>query len=502
MQARFIPHGHKRQWETEAFRSGTDDHRIHGDYRTSFPIGIMTGCSLHHSRFRRGVYLDDGRADEKSAGIIGAMESDSEFIMDSLSRDILEYLESTHAAKSTAQIASSVRARRPEVARALLALQRQGRVRSHHGLWKARDYRPQYQQPADQGTRSTDRGTLSEARGDRHTEESGRDVCVPTIDQASRWVGFRRLCAYYADCVRLAERPRLVAYAHKQKETHLELQGHIDWRALASSTPAPLRITDHDADTLRRIAAGNSVGIFYLGAPVEVYISGTDPGHGDGFHAITPVFVQRVVLQRSSDAAMLIPIGKIEINHGWLESRVRGMQKRRVFLDAIGLAPTSTNPDDEESAWLIDSFEDATRRLSELIKQDRREYLDLNDRPSHPSLSQVDDSGVYNRAVLFAEPRLQFAQRLHGELQKLAYEVSDENFDQSALAALFPHGSPTLHHQDAQDRHEDIAPFNSIAEYQILSDEQMVSPDQRRTRTAAGGESSRQKNDPAHIPTG
>src|SRR5439155_9431766 len=50
--------------------------------------------------------------------------------------------------------------------------------------------------------------------------------------------------------------------------------------------------------------------------------------------------------------------------------------------------------------------------------------------------------GLYNTAVLTLGPRLRYTRSLLRDLREISEKFSDEDLDQTALAALFPHDEP------------------------------------------------------------
>src|SRR5690606_19421868 len=74
--------------------------------------------------------------------------------------------------------------------------------------------------PSDRDSRIGQRSTLGEQQG----AKSGR----PMIEiGASRWADFRRLCLYYAECVRLDQRSSIHAKADEENEGIVCLDGRL-----------------------------------------------------------------------------------------------------------------------------------------------------------------------------------------------------------------------------------------------------------------------------------
>jgi very-short-patch-repair endonuclease/RecA/RadA recombinase len=368
---------------------------------------------------------------------------------------VLRLLQSTHRSYSVSQIANRCRLSRAETIRRLRGLQERGLTRESNRRWRA--------------TRFSHAPSKEESgEGPGSSEYSPRDDHA--INPKSRWLGFRRLCAYYADCVRLEERPKLVAYARDGNPDFMEINSHIDWRALAAESSIPLATRPDEVDLLHRFVKRNPLGTVYLGGPIELYLGSSSDG--SSYTSLTPIFVQRHAISRRDDGTVqLRPQGPIEINHGWMSGRIRDRKRRAELIDAIGLAPEAGDTEDEDAAWLISSFTDAVRRLhSALPGESFVEYPDPENRPKSPPLSEATRSGIYNRAVIFAHPKMQYAQKLHDELLQLATKVSDEELDQTALAGLFPHGEPAGRSTEIPAETYD----GFVTEYALLSDQQLA----------------------------
>jgi very-short-patch-repair endonuclease len=287
----------------------------------------------------------------------------------------------------------------------------------------------------------------------------------------SRWDEFRRLCRYYAEFVRLEERSSVRVYANKENREFVQLTGAIDWLSLEAGHT----ITTHlpiDAPSFASLGTtGNRLPYWFLGLPVDIY-RGTDRETGETWTSLEPILIIAVEPKVvDAQRVELTPLGPMEVNPGWLQRRFQRKDQRVEFLATIGLldeAQHGADDDGEDEVCLrLSSFRIAVQALLSYHRDWWREYGSVDQLVRTPPLGDLKEKGLYNRAVLVSQPRLKYGHRLHAELSSLAdpTEVSDQDLDGTALAALFPHTAPPQ--PSAADFAAPLA-----AEYQLLNDEQ------------------------------
>lgn len=346
--------------------------------------------------------------------------------MDSNQQAILQFLRSQRKPCAPSRIAAALRLTRPVVSASLLVLQSQGYVQLTHGLWAARGM---IQSPPPPSNSIGGPGV-----------GIGRNQVVSgaAVDSNSRWSDFRRLCLYYAECLRLDERPYISAYADKRGVAWGEVGGSIDWRALSSGHEISLAMDEELRKVIKSNEQARQSPQMVLGVAIDVLPS-------DDYKLISPILLIRVQAELDGDVIRLIPMGQPEVNQKWLELRFSKLNTRRDFIEGLGVLPVaeslSTEGDEElEGAepMLLPSLDESAQQLFEKTKSWWKEYPDLDHRPKAPSLEEVSERGIYNRAVLMPIPGLKYAKKLCGELQELAYRVSDADLDQTALVHIFP----------------------------------------------------------------
>ncbi|MBE7508247.1 MAG: AAA family ATPase [Planctomycetia bacterium] len=391
----------------------------------------------------------------------------------------MQYLRSTNASRTAAQIASATRIPGQEVSRTLLKLQERKLVAKTQSGWRANG-------PVDSSSWTTgpNADVLTDpqhnpvgARGGGGRANSHATGHLQ-IDPASRWADFRRLCLYYAECVRLEERACISEFSDKEGKQFITLPGPIDWRAVSSGQRVRLVPDSAFEDFIRQSRGRRGCMTLYLGAPIDVFV-GESKSDGSTYRIVSPVLVTPAIATISGGNLEIQPTNLIEINHGWLERRLPNAQKRREFLDEIGLSPNLSEDDEQDDLWTVSGFEETVRLLFSSHRDWWREFADLRNLTQKPPLSEVTESGLRNRAVLMAQPSLKFTKRLHDELHRLAFKVADEDLDRSALTALFPHKSAS---EDMHRADEVANGRDQLAEYCLLNDAQRSACQQALTQ--------------------
>jgi len=293
---------------------------------------------------------------------------------------------------------------------------------------------------------------------------------VPTD---SRWADFRRLCLYYAECVRLEDRAKVSDYAERENQRFLTITQRLDWHAISGGAPVVLPVPPEWGRFIRHIRSQRrSVPRLFLGAPVDFLVL-SDRDSDDPVRIISPIFVQQVEFSVEGDCLYLNPVSPVEVNHGWLERRFRKPEDRGAFMEVCGLE--QPEPDDEEGSLskAMPGFHELCTSLFNGYREWWKEFADLGHLDHAPGFLELDERGVYNRAVLIAQPTLKYAGRLYQELLWLAQSASDEDLDKSALRLLFPHGAPAETgpgEQPDQPAKEDSATaLCDVGEYEALN---------------------------------
>lgn len=267
-------------------------------------------------------------------------------------------------------------------------------------------------------------------------------VYVPLVSPplpAGRWALFRRLCRYYMDCLSQDESPRLRAYLDNENDTWIAVRD-VPWARLAAGGGLVVTLAREQAPFQRNRVRRGEDECVYLGYPAALI----KPQGASGF--IIPLFAQPMQADWSAGMLHLTPDGPIAVNSAWLEYRLRQRAEREAFLRAMGFL-NDVYEDEDESERTLPGPKDFAR-----LAQNAAHYLyDPNRFAEHIeplALSRMTDwgraePGLYNMAVLTLGPRLRYTRGLFRDLRDIAEKWSDEDLDETALAQLFPHESPT-----------------------------------------------------------
>lgn len=355
----------------------------------------------------------------------------------------------------------------------LLKLQRSGMTL--RAIWREFDPAERPLMPALEAVLKELRrnGELEQVAGGRWriavaTQETGRSIQMPEISKQhrrsqqtsatsladrlarandSRWSDFRRLCLYYAECIRLEGQVEVQAYSEDEGKKFTQLE-RVNWQRLEAGKSVAIKVGTQEASLVRWLSRqGDNAGLF-LGAPVHVH-AGKKRDTGERFRRLSPVFVIPVEYVIDGDALHLTPTAGWDVNHGWLQKRFKQADDRRSFLELCGLQIGASEEDADElndaGAYDPRSITDLCESLKLFYKDWWQEPLLLHQLDLEPGFDKIRNTGFYNRAVLIGEKKLKYTFRLHGELLQLANpsKVDDRDLDQSALAHLFPHQRPT-----------------------------------------------------------
>lgn len=256
------------------------------------------------------------------------------------------------------------------------------------------------------------------------TQNQPNTMSINIDRRHSRWSVFRRLCDYYAECIRLDQRSSITANATDEFESIVCLDG-----ALPNSSQIQVRTRESWHKWVRKLAEDDYL---FVGYPLQRF-RWRDVQKAQDIDFISPVFVQPFRVKIDGTQLNLEAIGSIRINEGWLERRLKNIDERRAFLELCG---TDSISDDgiNESTWT-----ECARLLNHFYPDWCAEQLDSNRTCSTPSLEAIIKDGIYNRASLIIPKKWRYTGSLYRELLTLANETSDELLDETSLAQLFPH---------------------------------------------------------------
>jgi very-short-patch-repair endonuclease len=261
----------------------------------------------------------------------------------------------------------------------------------------------------------------------------------PPAPPVGRWGLFRRLCRYYMDCLLQEEAPQLRSYLNNQDDTWI-VAPNVPWGRLSSNGGFGISLDREQAAFQRNRVRRGEEECVYLCYPLSLIKT------RDDLRFIVPLFAQPMQADWRAGVLHLEPDGPIAVNGAWLEYAFKQRGEREAFLRAMGFL-NNTDGDEDENA---DSGPIGPKDFAQLA-QEAALYVHVADRfAEHIRPMQLGpapnwnnaEPGLYNTAVLTLGPRLRYTRSLLRDLRDISEKLSDEELDQTALAALFPHDIP------------------------------------------------------------
>lgn len=373
------------------------------------------------------------------------------------------------------ELARSLKARPTEVNQCLLGLQNNGKVIYRGGKWLAANSRADLvsnvtpvgrtsssSRPleAEQHTISPTGGSERVVRREQSSSKAASAESRSVNRTGSRWSTFRRLCDYYAECVRLDQRSSITATAADEFETIVCMDG-----SLPNSSQLQIRTRESWHKWVRKVTEDDYV---FVGYPLQRY-RWRNTQAAEDVDFVSPVFVLPCRAQLQGTNLELESVGPVRINEGWLERRLKNVDERRAFLELCGVDSAS---DDGINST---SWSECARLLNHFYPDWQVETLDPSRVSSSPSLASLKKDGIYNRAGLIIPKKWKFTGGLYRELLKLANETSDDQLDRSALKHFFPHQAASSKQRIVETKESSHCPPEVIgAQVLTLNHEQMV----------------------------
>ncbi len=388
---------------------------------------------------------------------------------------ILRILRDASTPRRLSEIALSLpRVPKHKIAEELRSLQQQGAARRLSRGWVAVD------RPGPSA--GIELRPASLPRRESGALQTGSEAPPIAETFSSRWSDFRRLCNYYAECVRLEERPSVRSRAEFEGREFISIRSRVSWSALEAGESLLFTVSPDYKRFAAEGRTGKGFPRLFLGGPAHVYV-GKDKESGETYRLVSPALVVQVRVRQEGDQLRIEPVSSAEINQGWLQANVRGTDKQRELLARLGFRDDSDpgasvlEADHEEESLPPVRFEDAFAALWECYRDMWVEYASLDRVDTNPALSELKKTGLYNRIILCRQPDLKYGAGLHRELLAIAKEASDKDLDRSALSLLFPHEPPPEAKAPATpsgDQGADESPACRVAEFAPLNAEQRL----------------------------
>jgi very-short-patch-repair endonuclease len=228
------------------------------------------------------------------------------------------------------------------------------------------------------------------------------------------WARFRRLCAYYADCVTQSEKTQEYLFEQDLNNKYLMPPLPIDW--LSNHDPMRLTFSNLNLPAVNRIKSRrDDAEDLYIGYPLSAFHDSRNK------MVFSPILLFPVdVTFDTSSLEVLIRRDEIDINRTWLEYNVARDDQKDVL--------TSICFSEGEKTGLLD-VEVAVRYLANRFNAGLApNHLDYNvaHRPR----------GIVNSAALFVGNPLKYSKTLKKELREISNQPPHV-LDQTALAYVF-----------------------------------------------------------------
>lgn len=256
---------------------------------------------------------------------------------------------------------------------------------------------------------------------------------------SGRWGTFRRLVAYYRQCIRQEEGADASAFQNELGRSFLYLRRIGWWHPRPGVRwQANIPLGPHLSALLNALPGKGEDQALVIGYPVQAYFK--EKVGEPNVAVIRPIFyftVETAIALNGLVVSCEDP--RPEINLGWLEFAFsRNVDRQRSFLSACGFL-NRERPIDEppglERSERIPGLDSLVAALSAFMPDKVREPLHMESVPDDP-LREPFATGIYNRAVIMLAKRTKYTATLLKELAAIE-RVPDEKLDRTALRYIF-----------------------------------------------------------------
>lgn len=252
------------------------------------------------------------------------------------------------------------------------------------------------------------------------------------------WSKFRKLIAYYKECIRNEQGADASAFLNDYGKRFLHFSEVGEWY------PKPglpwlytIPIGPHLTKFVDELGKIGKSAVVVLGYPLQgVYI---DKENEPETALVRPIF-QYILKTNFSKGGLTVSSenNRPEICLDWLKYSFQSHEQQRNFLSACGLI-TGTNDIDEvedyESGHGMPDLGTLTTNLSVFLSNKIKEPLLVDDLSSDP-LKKPFETGIYNKAVIMIGSRTKYTKNLLNELT-IIENAEDEILDSTALKYIF-----------------------------------------------------------------
>lgn len=365
-----------------------------------------------------------------------------------LYRVVYKYLESARHPLTSRQLTRRIRSEHkcPEykIARELRNLFKCGKVVQRNGKWLVKT-----EEKTNDGQLylKESKPVISRPNVSPETAEliwgfdptEGDEQSKETEKTPRNWSYFRKLLAYYRECVRNEGGSKAMAYCNQLGKTFLFLHKTSNWMP-KSGTPwrTFIPLGPHLSEFVNSLPREGDDTSLVLGYPVSAFYK--EEKLGPPVSGLMPVFFYSVECSLKDQGLVLHISEPIpEVNLQWLEYAFsRKNESQNNFLSACGfirsgMAEIKHHTFDKHE--IFPSLGSLTSTLNTFLPRKIVEPLNPFLVPSEP-IKEPFQNGIYNRAVVMLAKKTMYSARLLKELTAIA-SASDKELDRTALRHVF-----------------------------------------------------------------
>lgn len=270
------------------------------------------------------------------------------------------------------------------------------------------------------------------------------------------WSKFRKLIAYYKECIRNEEGAEASAFINDYGRRFLYFSKLGEWYPKAGrSWIHTIPLGNHLADFVKELGAAGDSAVVVLGYPLQgVYVSKENE---PDVALIRPVFQYLLKVQYSNGGLTLTSTNsRPEICLDWLKYAFKSNNQQRNFLSACGLINNQRDTGEVaeyDPGHGMPDLGTLTTTLSAFLAKKIKQPLLIDETSSEP-LKQPFETGIYNKAVIMLGSKTKFTKTLLNELSAIE-NADDSILDSTALQYLFRDNSDRPSVPDViEKRHE------------------------------------------------
>ena len=245
-------------------------------------------------------------------------------------------------------------------------------------------------------------------------------LCATIQEKSSEknWERFRRLCAYYADCVTQSEKTQEYLFETDLNTKYLLPTLPIGW--LGSEVPIKITHSERQRPSINRIKSRrDDEEDVYIGYPLEAF------GCSNGTTGFSPILLIPVdVTFDINNLTLSIRRDEIDINRSWLEFNVAHEDQKNVLMSMCFAEGEKTGLLDVELAVQYINNR-ITRKLKTELNPNYLDYAVAGQQKS-----------ILNQAALFVGNPLKYSKSLKKELREITNQPAAV-LDKTALAYVF-----------------------------------------------------------------